>query len=382
MEHIGIDLGAKHSHLVVLSETGVLTRREKIRTAQLPAWLEEQPQSRIVLEACTQSPAIAKLGRQAGHEMVIVPGNIVRALGVGARSIKTDDRDAEVLAQASFRNLDLKSVHVRSDLSRSRREVLAARATHIELRKVVSTSIKSWLRGRLQTVKARANSKFFAAEVRKRAMEHVEGLPASVEAMLQTYEHLCDQIDQLDEQAESLTEQDETIKKLMSIPGVGPIVALSFITHLDTPERFSNGHDLASYLALIPSERTTGGRIRRGATITAGPTYLKALLVQAAWAMWRHRPGDPMVVWAKQIEERRGRRIAIMALARKLATVMWSMWNHGTSYDPSRASKARASQLAATLGKDTQVEPKASRRATTAAPNATPITPDTHVAAH
>ena len=52
MEHIGIDLGAKHSHLVVLSETGVLTRREKIRTAQLPAWLEEQPQSRIVLEAC------------------------------------------------------------------------------------------------------------------------------------------------------------------------------------------------------------------------------------------------------------------------------------------------------------------------------------------
>ena len=78
--------------------------------------------------------------------------------------------------------------------------------------------------------------------------------------------------------------------------------------------------------------------VRTGSTLKAGPLYLKALLVQAAWSLWRTRPDEPMVVWARSIAEKRGKRIAIVALARKLATVMWAMWKHGTAYDPLRTT--------------------------------------------
>ncbi|MDD9942458.1 MAG: transposase [Myxococcales bacterium] len=87
-----------------------------------------------------------------------------------------------------------------------------------------------------------------------------------------------------------------------------------------------------------PGEHTTGGKVVRTSTLKAGPRYLKAMLVQCAWSAWRTRPNDPMVLWARAIAERRGKRIAIVALARKLATVLWAVWRHDRPYDSSRAA--------------------------------------------
>jgi transposase len=173
------------------------------------------------------------------------------------------------------------------------------------------------------------------------ALEHPEGLSFAIESLLQTFDHLCEQIKNLDAQIEAVVKQDPTCTRLQQIPGVGPQVALAFTTHIDDPARFPDADRLASYLALVPGECTTGGKVVRTSTIKAGPSHLKALLVQASWSMWRARPNAPMVLWARGIAEKRGKRIAITALARKLATVMWSMWRHGASYDPLRASTAR-----------------------------------------
>jgi transposase len=169
----------------------------------------------------------------------------------------------------------------------------------------------------------------------------VEQVPGPIEALLATFEHLCDQIESLDEQTKQLAADDPTCKRLMTIPGVGPQVVLAFTTQLDEVERFASADELASYLALVPGEATTGGKVVRTSTIKAGPGHLKALLVQAAWSMYRTRPNDPAVLWMQSITDKRGKRIAVVALARKLATIMWSMWKHGTSYDPARASTVR-----------------------------------------
>ena len=342
MEHVGIDLGARHSHLVVLSATGQMLSRQRVATSDLPRWLSRRTASRVVMEACTQSPAVAAAALSAGHDTRVVPGQLVRVLGVGARGIKTDERDAEALARASVRNEELPSVHLRSEQSRSRREVLAARATLLEARKSIALSVKSWLRGRLVVLKGRASSKAFCAAVRQVALEHRDGLPMAIEMLLVSFEQLCEQIEKLDEQVQELAQNDTTCQLLMTMPGVGPHVSLAFTTHLDDPMRFASNAQLASYLALVPGENTTGGKLKRTGTIHAGPVYLKALLVQSAWSMYRTRPGDPAVLWARAIADKRGRRIAIIALARKIATVMWSMWKHGTSYNPARASSARA----------------------------------------
>ena len=342
MEHIGIDLGAKHSHIVVMTATGEVALRRRVPTRELPRWLEQRESSRVVMEACTQSPAIARVALVSGHQTVVVPGSLVRALGVGARGIKTDDRDAEVLARASVRNQELPSVHLRGEVSRSRRELIAARAALVKTRRSLALSVKSWLRGRLIMLPGKANTVRFCAAVRNVALGEPEGLPVAIDLLLVTFEHLCGQIAKLDEMIAELVDSDPTCVELMQIPGVGPQVSLAFTTHLDDPRRFANADQLASYLALVPGEATTGGKVVRTSTLKAGPLYLKALLVQAAWSLWRTRPDEPMVVWARSIAEKRGKRIAIVALARKLATVMWAMWKHGTSYDPSRTSRSDA----------------------------------------
>jgi transposase len=342
MDHIGIDLGATHSHVVVLSPAGGKKAKRKLKTRDLPRWLQQQPPSHVVMEACTQSPAIARVAIAAKHHTKVLPAHLVRLLGVGARGIKNDDRDAEAVANASVQNNKLPTAHLRSEKSCARREIVSARALLLKARRSIATNVKSWLRGRLMTLRGRATSKVFCDAVRAVALEHPDGLPMSIDLMLQTFQHLSDQITQLDQQIVAIAEQDAVCQRLMGIPGVGPQVSLAFVTHLDEPERFGSADQLASYLALVPGEATTGGKITRTRTIKAGPTYLKALLVQAAWSMWRSRPHDPAVLWARAIAEKRGNCIAIVALARKMATMMWSMWKHGTEYDADRASSVRA----------------------------------------
>lgn len=342
MEHIGIDLGAAHSHVVVLDESGQEQLRTKVVTAKLPRWLQRRGAgARVVMEACTQSPAVARAALAAGHSAFVVPGNVVRALGVGARGIKTDDRDALVLAKASVRNEELPSVHLRSERSCSMREVLSSRNTLLEARKSIVLSIKSWLRGRLTHLKGRAHPSTFADRVREIAVEHPEGLPSPIETLLQTYEHLCEQVAQLDEQLEALAQDHPACQNLTSVPGVGTVTSVAFVTQIDAPHRFGSADELGSYLALTPGENTTGGKVVRTGTIKAGPRHLKAMLIQCAWCAWRTRPNDPMVLWARQIAERRSKRIAIVALARKIATILWSLWRHDCRYDPSRSAAAR-----------------------------------------
>lgn len=341
MEHIGIDLGAHHSHIAVLDEGGERIAQTKVSTSRLPAWLGARSKSHVVIEACTQSPAVARAGQQAGHRVTVLPGQLVRAIGIGRRGIKTDDRDALVLAQASHRIPDLPGVHLRSIRSSEIRSLLSARRHLLEARKGFATSCKSFLRSRLQSIKARASSVHFSKTVREIAFSHCEGLPSGIDKLLISFDHLCEQIAELDAEIRSLTETDPVCTTLTTMPGVGPQISLAYMTQIDDPNRFPSADHLGSYLALTPGEATTGGKVVRTGTLRAGPRYLKALLVQGAWSMWRTRPNDPLVLWARALAEKRGKRIAIVALARKMAVILWSMWKHDEPYDPKRASSVR-----------------------------------------
>ena len=342
MEHVGLDLGAKRTHVVRIGANGQVTERLQVPTRELPRWLERLPPSRVVMEACTQSPAIARAAKDAKHETFVVPGQLVRALGVGARGIKTDDRDAEVLARASVRSETLPSVHLRGDVSRGRKQIIAARALLVKSRVQIVLYIKSWLRGQLLSIDSRAPSPRFPDAVRRLALSRAEGLPMEIDALLTSYTNLSEQIDELDCELERRAEEDPTCKLLMTMPGIGPIASTMFVGHVDEVGRFESGEQLASYLGLVPGEATTGGKVVRTGSIKAGPKQLKAQMVQSAWMLWRTRPNDPIVLWARRIAEKRGKRIAIVALARKMTKVLYAIWMTNTPYDPSRASEARA----------------------------------------
>jgi transposase len=341
VEHFGLDLSATLTQVVAMDATGVVTRRLRVPTVELPAWLGSQPPARVVMEACTQSPMIARAARAAKHEAIVIPGQAVRALGVGARGIKTDDRDAEVLAQASVRSVMLPSVHLRSETARSSMQLIAVRSMLVRSRAQCTLFVKSWLRGMLIRVTQRATGGRFAAQVRELAQKRSMLIPPAIEVLLSQFESLTERIEALDAQLEVLAETSELCQLLMTMPGVGPVCAAMFTAHVDDLSRFPTSEHLASYLGLVPGEATTSFKIVRTSTIKAGPKYLRAQLVQSAWSLWNARPNEPIVLWAQGIAAKKGKRIAIVALARKIATILYAMWKTQTKYDPSRPSTVR-----------------------------------------
>ena len=119
-------------------------------------------------------------------------------------------------------------------------------------------------------------------------------------------------------------------------------MAAAFVSVIDKADRFKSAHQVESYLGLVPREDTTGGKQRLGRITKAGNRYVRALLVQAAWCILRQRKDDPLTLWGKAIEQRRTKRIAVVAVARRLAGVLWAMWRKDTVYDPVIIGRATA----------------------------------------
>jgi transposase len=139
MEHLAIDLGGKESQICVRSSDGQIVEERRCRTATLPAYLATRPRSRVVVETCSEAFGIADAALSIGHEVRVVPGTLVRSLGVGARRVKTDRRDAQVLSEVSCR-IDLPSVHVPSRQARERKTMCGMREALVGARtKLVNT---------------------------------------------------------------------------------------------------------------------------------------------------------------------------------------------------------------------------------------------------
>ena len=133
------------------------------------------------------------------------------------------------------------------------------------------------------------------------------------------------------------------------MPGVGPVTAVAFRATLDDIARFARPGQVAAYLGLVPREHSSGERQRRGAITKAGNTRVRWLLVQAAWGLWRdrHAAALPLRTWAQRLAARRGKGIAVVALARRLAGILFALWRDGTTFDPLRRGHRDASVSAA-----------------------------------
>jgi transposase len=137
----------------------------------------------------------------------------------------------------------------------------------------------------------------------------------------------------------SRADRDPIAQHLITAPGVGPIVALTFAAVLDTPARFGGDAGRASaFLGLVPSEDSSAERRHRGSITKVGPGELRALLVQASWGIWRGRSpaGAALRTWGQALAARRGRRIAIVALARRLSRILYAMWRDGVDFQMPR----------------------------------------------
>jgi transposase len=338
MDHIAIDLGGKESQLCIRDALGAVIEERKVATNALKKFLAKRSPSRVIVETCAEAFAIADAARQTGHEVRVVPCSLVRSLGVGARGVKTDRRDAQVLSEVSCR-IDLPSVHIPSALSRERKTLAGMREALVGSRTKLINTVRGWMRTQTQRVRS-GGVETFPRRVREHYNAFEIALPRFVERQLVAIEQLTEQVREADEALEQIAVEDVTCQRLMTVPGVGPVTAIRFAAAIDVVGRFGGAHELESYLGLVPGEYSSSERQRRTAITKAGPAKLRWALVQAAWGARRSRRPDPLVAWSLQVEQRRGKRVALVALARKLAGIMYAIWRDGTTYQPMRSAAA------------------------------------------
>lgn len=336
MQHVAIDLGGRESQICVRDASEQILDERKCATRRLGAYLAKQPPSRVILETSAEAFAVADLARLAGHDVRVVPSTLARSLGVGARGIKTDRRDAQALSAVSCR-VDLVSVHIPSEQARLWRAMCTARDALVTTRTKLVNSVKSQLRGRLVPSGRRGPARL-PDRVRATWMQETNEVPPYVERLLEVIQELNVQIRVANREMKELANGHEVCRRLMTVPGVGPVTAVRFVATLDQVERFGTAHEVQSYLGLTPGEDSSSTRVRRTRLTKAGSPQMRWLLVQAAWTARRVRRDDPMSLWAAKVSERRGQAIGTVALARKLAGVLFAIWRDGTSYDRTRGA--------------------------------------------
>lgn len=347
MQHIAIDLGGRNSQVCIRNAAGQVVEEKRCPTSSLTALLAGRPESRVVVETCAEAFSVADAARAYGHEVRVVPAMLVRSLGVGARRTKTDRRDAQVLSEVSSR-IDLPSVHVPTREARQRKTLCGMREGLVQARTQLVNCVRGWLRTQGHRVRS-GETRSFASRVRTHFKTASLELPTCVERQLRMVEQLSTSIEEANDELDATAKKDETCRRLMTVPGVGPTTAVRFVAAIDDVGRFPDAHKLESYLGLVPGEDSSSERQRRVGITKAGPSALRWALVQSAWSARRCRRKDPIHRWTDELEKRRGKRVAVLALARKIAGILYALWRDGGTYKAERGSRSLVSPLEETL---------------------------------
>ncbi|MFO0566031.1 MAG: IS110 family transposase [Polyangiaceae bacterium] len=286
-----------------------------------------------------------------------------KQLGIGRHGRKTDRIDAEVLALALERG-GIPMAHVLSPQRRELRRWLNVRRALVESRaQMVTTSRAAGARVRNEAAPgARPNTSRSTVTKQRLDLE----LSARYLPLLTLLNGITAELKTVEAKLLELCATEPVVELLATTPGVGLIVAASFVSVIDDAKRFRTAHQVESYLGLVPSEDSSGGKRRIGAITKKGNKYLRALLVQAAWCVKTRAPNDPLRLWVREVAQRRGRRVAVIALARRLVGILWAMWRrHRSTPALARASSRgthRAARSAELRAKASRRPPRSSRR--------------------
>ena len=166
-----------------------------------------------------------------------------------------------------------------------------------------------------------------------RALAVPATLAAGVSLVVAALEDLTDAIAASTAALTQVAKADPIVRRLQTAPSVGPITGLTYRAVIDDVFRFHDARGVTAYLGLVPKEDSSGDRKRKGGITKAGPTGLRVLLIQASWGIWRQRKGGGALhAWVERLAARRGRRVAIVALARRLARILYAMWRDDKDY--------------------------------------------------
>lgn len=341
MDYVGIDLHKRESQICVLSgATGeFVEKRVATDRAKFSEWLPKLAPAgcKVLLEASTESAWAAPAIEALGYEVIVADPNYAPMYGKSStrrKRIKTDRRDARALAEAC-RSGTYRLAHRSSDKARNRRNLLTAREQIVGMRTGCIVTVRSLLRQHGFAV-AKGAAEGFATRVRKLSLPHE--LATAVNALLVSFDVLSAQVDAMDAQLKAIVDADPELRRLTTAFGVGPVVAVAFHAAIDGPSRFKNAHKVEAYLGLVPGENSSGDGQHRTSITKMGSSSVRWLLVQSALTIMRSGrsrvPG--LYAWAHGIASRRGSKVARVALARRMAGILFAMLRDQRNFEPQR----------------------------------------------
>lgn len=338
--YAGLDIGLEQTAVCIMDQEGKILREAMVASEPdaLSEFLIETklPLRRIGMEACPLSQWLFDGLVKAGLPAICIEIRHLKA-AMSAMTHKSDRNDARGITQV-MRTGWFKAVHVKSRTSQEIRMLLTSRRLLVSKR----GALESELRGSLKVFGLKIG-KVAPKEFAARVNELVEGqamLQAIVEPLLILRAEIIKQLDVLHRMVLSLTKNDELCHRWVAIPGVGPVVALTFRTAIDVPQRFTKSRSVGPILGLVPKKHQSGEVDRHGRITKRGDAMTRAMLYEAANTMLARGKSCSLKAWALKIRDRRGYKRAKVALARKLAIIMHAMWTDGTEFHWGRLNAA------------------------------------------
>jgi transposase len=334
MDHFaGLDVSVKETSVCIVDDTGRIVREVKVASEPeaLLAVLKNPAYhfKRIGLEAGPLSQWLYGAIAEAGLPVICVETRHMRAV-LKAQINKTDRNDARGIAQMMRVGL-YRPVHVKTLRSQKLRMLL----THRKLLQAKAIAIENDLRSTLRNFGLKVGmvgSVKFEGRI-KELVENLPDLATLAEPLLIVRRVLHEQLGILHRRLLDIVRNDDVCRRLMTVPGVGPVVALTYRATVDVPARFKNSKAVGASFGLTPSRHQSGESDRPGAISRCGDEMMRVMLYEAAQVMLtRTNKWSWLKAWAMKIARHRGMKKAIVALARRLAVIMHRMWVDGTEF--------------------------------------------------
>ena len=328
---IGIDLAKQSFQVHGACADGRVGYRKKLGRAGLPGFLAEQPRCVVAMEACAGAHYWGREIGKLGHEVRLMPPVYVKPY---VKRHKNDEADAEAICEAATR-ATMRFVAVKSEAQQAQGMLYRTRDMLVGQR----TQTTNALRSHLMEFGVVARQGPVGLTRLAAAVGGLEsGLPVSVrelgEVYLERIAGLSLEIGELEAELRAVAKEDEETRRLMSIPGVGPITASAIRAFAPPMESFRRGRDFSAWLGLVPRQHSTGGKSRLGRVSKMGQRDVRRLLITGAMSVIRQaaRRGAPPNSWLGRMMKRKPRMLVAVALANKMARIAWALTKNKEVY--------------------------------------------------
>lgn len=335
---IGLDIAKSVFHLVVMNHKGKVLRKKKLTRNKLASYFANLQPSIVVMEACGSTNYWAKQFAQLGHEVKAIAPQYVVPFRKGN---KTDFNDAQAIAEASQR-ADMRFVSIKGQTQQDVQMLHRIRESKVKMRTAVINQTRGLLAEYGITMPKQVTSlKRYLPGILEDAENGLSDMArAMFHEQMREFCHLNEQVNAIDNQLKSFCKSNDICLQLMTMPGIGPIIATLFYASIGNGKAFKSGRHLSAWIGIVPKQNSTGDKANLLGISKRGNAYIRTQLINGARAAINHVDGkdDRVSQWASKLKASLPYNKAVVALANKMARMIWAMLNSGQDYQPGKVS--------------------------------------------